>query len=495
MLAALTLTALTLAGGLQAAELPAAARDALQRARIPVSALGVLVQEAGSGRILLASGERVAMNPASLMKLLTTYAALDSFGPAWTWATPVYFGGPLRDGVLDGPLVIKGSGDPKLVIERLWLLLRRVQQLGVAEIRGDIVLDRSAFAPADGAAADFDGDPTRPYNVLPDALLLNFKSVIYSFVPDPARGVARVLADPDLGAARTERTVPLSAGACDDWRASLKATVGDTGYRFAGSYPQACGEQTWPLADPNPATYNTRIIETMWRELGGRLSGVVRDGPVPAGARLAFEQRSPPLAETVRDINKFSNNVMAQQLALSMDLHRAGATPPRAGVTAELGRDALRRWVAERLGEPPAHIVIDNGSGLSRHNRVSAAWLAALLQHAYSSPVMPELMSSLPVTGLDGTLRRSRATPGRAHLKTGSLREVAGVAGYVLADSGQRYVLVAIINHVNAQQGRATIDELVQWVMRDGVAPASASASPPPAPAAATRAARSLSRP
>ena len=510
-----------LAGNLQAAELPAAARDAMQRARIAESALSVLVQEAGSGRTLLASNERVAVNPASLMKLLTTYAALDSLGPAWSWATPVYFGGPLRDGVLEGPLVIKGAGDPKLVIERLWLLLRRVQQLGVTEIRGDIVLDRSAFAAADGAATDFDGDATRPYNVLPDPLLLNFKSVIYSFVPDPARGVARVMAEPDLGPGRAERTVPLNAGPCDDWRGALKAVAGDKGYRFAGSYPQACGEQTWPLADPNPATYNARFIETIWRELGGRLSGVVRDGPVPAGARLAFEYRSPPLAETVRDINKFSNNVMAQQLALSLALHRAGTAPQRggvgsgvgsgvsagvgagvgsvvgsgvsAGVTAEAARDTLRRWVAERLGEPPAEIVIDSGSGLSRQNRVTAAWLGVLLQHAYSSPVMPELMSSLPVTGLDGTLRRSRAAPGRAHLKTGSLREVAGVAGYVLADSGQRYVLVAIVNHANAAQARPAIDELVQWVMRDG--PAATAGLPPPTPHLATRQPPALKKP
>ncbi len=488
-----------LAGSLQAAELPAAARDALQRARIPESGFSVFVQEAGGSRTLLASNERAAVNPASLMKLLTTYAALDSLGPAWSWATPVYFGGPLRDGVLEGPLVIKGAGDPKLVIERLWLLLRRVQQLGVTEIRGDIVLDRSAFAAVEGAATDFDGDATRPYNVLPDALLLNFKSVTYSFVPDPTRGVARVLAEPELGVARVERTVPLSAGPCDDWRGALKAVAGDKGYRFAGSYPQACGEQTWPLADPNPASYNARFIEAMWRDIGGRLTGVVRDGAVPAGAWLAFEHRSPPLAETVRDINKFSNNVMSQQLALSLALHRVGAAPPRAGVgagvgagvsagvttaasagvTADAARDTLRRWVAERLGEPPAEIVIDNGSGLSRHNRVTAAWLGVLLQHAYTSPVMPELMSSLPVTGLDGTLRRSRAAPGRAHLKTGSLREVTGVAGYVLANSGQRYVLVAIANHANAPQARPAIDELVQWVMRDGAA-AAAGLPPPP---------------
>jgi serine-type D-Ala-D-Ala carboxypeptidase/endopeptidase (penicillin-binding protein 4) len=456
----------TFAAAHAASDLPPEAKTALQRAKVPEATLSVMVQELGTARTVLALQEHEAVNPASLVKLVTTYAALDLLGPAWAWSTPVWLLGPVRDGVLEGNVVIKGQGDPKLVIERLWLLLRRVQQAGVREIRGDIVLDRSAFAPAEGGAADFDNDATRPYNVQPDALLLNFKSVIYGFVPEPARGVARVLADPDLSAARTERTVPLVAGPCEDWRSALKASPGDGGYRFAGSYAAACGEQSWPLADPDAGSYNARLIETMWRDLGGRLAGSVREGLSPAGVKPSFEQRSPGLSETVRDINKFSNNVMAQQLALTLALQRQPGMP----ASAEGARETLRRWAAERLGDAPPELVLDNGSGLSRQTRLSAQWLARLLQQAYASAVMPELMSSLPVSGVDGTLRRSRGTAGRAHLKTGSLRDVAGLAGYVLSDSGRRYVLVAIINHPQAQQARPALDALVQWVIRDAPA-------------------------
>jgi D-alanyl-D-alanine carboxypeptidase/D-alanyl-D-alanine-endopeptidase (penicillin-binding protein 4) len=463
--------ALAMVGGHAAAaiasSLPPETLAALQRARVPPEAVAVVVQEAGSARSVLSHQARVPMNPASLIKLLTTYAALDQLGPAWTWSTPVLLTGPVRDGVLEGDLVIRGSGDPKLVVERVWLLLRRVQQVGVREIRGDIVLDRSAFGAPTGQPADFDGDPTRPYNVLADALLLNYKAVTYSFVPEPARGVARVVADPDLApdrpAERAPRTVPLSPGACDDWRGELKAAAVETGYRFDGRYPAACGEQSWPLADPDPASYNARLVGSLWRELGASLAGRVRDGTVPAGARTAFELRSPPLAEVVRDINKFSNNVMAQQLALTLALQRPGGAP----ATAEAAREALLRWVAERLGSSGDELVLENGSGLSRSTRVSAAWLARLLQHAWGSPVMPELASSLPVSGVDGTLRRARGAAGRAHLKTGSLRDVAGVAGYVLSDSGRRYVLVAMINHPNANAARPAIDALVQWILKD----------------------------
>lgn len=442
-----------------AAALPASVVAALDRARLPRDALVAMVQEVGS-----ASPPRLAwrvdqpVNPASLMKLLTTYAALEMLGPTWGWSTPVWLQGTLRDGVLDGNVVIKGSGDPKLVVERLWLLLRRVQQLGVREIRGDIVLDRSAFVVPEQNPAEFDGDGLRPYNVVADALMLNYKAVVLTITPLPARGVASIATDVPLAGVRLDASVPLTAGPCDDWRSALRADFADPGrFTLAGSYPAACGERSWPVAYADPKGYNERVIAGMWRELGGRLAGVVRDGAAP-GDRPAFEFGSPTLAEVIRDMNKYSNNVIAQQLFLTLALTQRGSGTPDAA------RELLRGWAAERFGAAAAAgLVVDNGSGLSRDARVSARLLTRLLQAAWAGQVMPELMSSLPVSGLDGTLKRSRATLGRAHLKTGSLRDVAGIAGYVLAASGRRYVVVAIANHANANAARPAFDALVQW--------------------------------
>jgi D-alanyl-D-alanine carboxypeptidase/D-alanyl-D-alanine-endopeptidase (penicillin-binding protein 4) len=449
-----------------AGTLPPEVDRALQRARVPASALVAVVQDLSSGRSVLSLGAQQAVNPASLAKLFTTVAALDLLGPAWAWSTPVWLQGSVRDGVLDGNLHIRGSGDPKLVMERLWLLLRRVQQQGVREIRGDIVIDNSAFATTDGNAADFDGEGTRPYNVRAEALLLNYKSVLYTFVPDPARGVAQVLVEPPLAGLTADRSVPLSNGPCDDWRGALKAGLGDPArMRFAGSYPTACGEQAWALADPAPASYNARLLAGLWREMGGSLTGTVREGPAPDG-KAGFELKSPPLLEVVREINKFSNNVMAQQLFLTMALQ---ADPQRPASPAA-AREHLRRWVTQRLGDPGAELLVDNGSGLSRDGRASARLLARLLQLSHDGPWAAELQSSLPVAGVDGTLRRARLQAGRAHLKTGSLRDVSGLAGYVLSHSGRRYVLVAIINHAQANAARPALDALVQWTLRDAPA-------------------------
>jgi D-alanyl-D-alanine carboxypeptidase/D-alanyl-D-alanine-endopeptidase (penicillin-binding protein 4) len=276
--------------------------------------------------------------------------------------------------------------------------------------------------------------------------------------------VALVGADPGLAGSQVERTVRLSSGPCEDWRSGLKASFADaTRVRFSGSYPAACGELNWPVADADPASYNARLIEALWRDMGGKLSGRVVDGSAPVGLKPSFELKSPPLADVVRDINKFSNNVMAQQLFLTLALQRQ----PGQAATAEAARAVLREWLVARTGELPPGMHLDNGSGLSRETRISAALMVRLLQLAWSSPSMPELLSSLPINGLDGTMRRSRATPGRAHLKTGSLRDVAGVAGFVLSDSGRRYVLVAIINHPNANAARPALDALVQWSLRD----------------------------
>ena len=441
--------------------LPASVAAALDRAKVPRESVFAMVQEVGGARPRLTWQTEQPANPASLMKLLTTFSALELLGPAWTWTTPVWLQGTLRDGVLDGNLVLKGSGDPKLVLERMWLLLRRVQQLGVREIRGDIVLDRSAFVVPEQSPADFDGEALRPYNVRADALMLNYKAVVFTFTPDAARGIAVISTDPPLAGVRVDTGLPLTAGACEDWRGALRADFTDPmRLRFAGSFAAACAEKTWAVAYADPERYNARALLGMWKEMGGRIGGTVRDGAAPA-TPPSFELASPSLAEVIRDINKYSNNVMAQQLFLTLGLTQRGAGTPDAA------REVMRQWAQARLGTAGATLAIDNGSGLSRESRVSAQLLTRLLLAAWASPVMPELMASLPVAGVDGTLKRSRATLGRAHLKTGSLRDVAGIAGYVLANSGRRYVVVAIANHPNANAARPAFDALVQWAAGD----------------------------
>jgi D-alanyl-D-alanine carboxypeptidase/D-alanyl-D-alanine-endopeptidase (penicillin-binding protein 4) len=477
----LLLIALCCASALTQAQIPAAVDAELARAKVPQDAVALLVLDANnpSAAPRLTHRATVPMQAASVIKLVTTYAALDLLGPAYIWATPVFVDGTVRAGVLSGNVYIQGQGDPKLVLERLWLLLRRLQGIGIARIQGDIVLDNSAFEAVTTDPAAFDGEPLRPYNANPDALLINYKTVVMTFTPDVPRRLAHVQFDPPLWGVQTQDTVPLQTGSCGDYRAALKAALADPQrIAFAGAYPADCGEKVWSIAYSDPASYAPRAVRGLWRSMGGALSGMVRYGQVPAAllaAPPALEVRSAPLAEIIRDINKYSNNVMAQQVFLTLGRDASGSVGSLAA-----SRAVVQRWWQERIAHKTGTAAeaatdgfieplnFDNGSGLSRQERISARALGQLLQSAYRSPLMPELMASLPISGVDGTLKRAKfAKPGSAHLKTGSLNEVTALAGYVHGASGKRYVLVAIANHPNAHAARAAFDALVNWTAQD----------------------------
>ncbi len=441
------------AGAAPADALPLSVQVALRQAQVPATALGVVVQALDEPRPRLAWQADSAVNPASVTKLVTSMAALETLGPAWQWQTPVWL-------TEDGGLAVQGSGDPRLSLERLWVGLRR---LNITELRGPLRLDRSAFTSGSAEPGDFDGEPWRVGNAQPEALLLNAKSVTYTVrVEGP---LARITADPPLDAAQT---VPTTPGPCGDWRGALKLQwAAGQRPRFAGSYPVACGEQGWTLADPEPASYPGRLLTVMLREAGiaWRSDGVL-DAPAPTTAPSLLWP-GPTLAEALRDMNKVSSNLMAQQVLLSTA--RAAGVPAPSPDTAAAW---LQTWLDARAGStPPTRIV--NGSGLARETRISPGQLAALLRWAWGQPWMPELLASLPLAGLDGTLSRQPgrfgAAVGRAHLKTGSLRDVVALAGTVDARSGRRWVLVAVVNHPQAQAARGALDALLRWVAQDAV--------------------------
>jgi len=443
--------------------LPESVVAALRGAAIPPAASAIVVVPLAPGGVSIEVNGAQPMNPASTMKLVTTYAALDLLGPAYTWRTEVFAAGALRRDVLDGDLVFRGSGDPKLVIESLWLLVQRIRGYGIREIRGDVVLDRSAFASTGHDPAEFDGERFRPYNAGPDALLVNFEAVSLAFVPDPEARSARIVAIPQLAGMTLPAAVRGTDGPCGDWRGKLQADFSEPmAPVFRGAYPLACGEQTWHLSLLDHGRYFAAAFGALWSSAGGSWRGRLREGTVPADARRIALNESAPLAEVVRDVNKFSNNVMARQIYLSLgtDGGRAPATPARAEA-------AIRAWLDSR-GLAMPELVLENGSGLSRSERLSAAGLSRLLHHAYASPLMPELMASLPLAGVDGTMRKRNGAAGAAHIKTGLLADVRAIAGYVHAASGRRYVVVAIINHPNARNGQAAHDALLQWIHANG---------------------------
>jgi D-alanyl-D-alanine carboxypeptidase/D-alanyl-D-alanine-endopeptidase (penicillin-binding protein 4) len=449
----------------QPAPLPAPLREALLNAGVPLGAVGLYIQESGAARPLLDHNANRPMNPASTMKLLTTLAGLELLGPSYTWHTEAWLDGALTADVLQGNLVLKGYGDPKVTLEDIWLFLRDLRARGLREIRGDLVLDRSFFAVEPMDPAQFDNDPTRPYNVGPDALLLNYKSVRLQFLPQEDSGTVKIISTPDLPQISILNQLALGAGNCEFWPEKPQAIPEQARLVFTGIFPRGCGEKAKSFSLLSPNDYAYAVFQQLWRELGGTLTGRARDGVVPDSARLFATWESPPLAEMIRDINKFSNNVMARQLFLTLAL--AADNPP---VSSDKARQALRDWLARNHLDFP-ELQIENGSGLSRSDRISPRHLAELLLYAWRSPFMPEFAASLPVPGVDGTLRRrltDSPSAGRGHLKTGYLEGVRAIAGYVLDRRGNTVVVVSLINHSQAVAAQGFQEAVVQWVWSRG---------------------------
>jgi serine-type D-Ala-D-Ala carboxypeptidase/endopeptidase (penicillin-binding protein 4) len=450
------------------AELPQPVGQAFLSAHVPLHSVSLVVQEVGAPHPLFWHDPTRPMNPASVMKLVTTFAALELLGRDYRWKTEAYLGGPLTDGVLRGDLVLKGYGDPKITIEQWQSFMAALRANGLERVNGDLGLDRTWFKPAPHDPAEFDHEPLKPYNVGPDALLVSFKSVRFMFAPNAAGDAVEMRAEPALPEIALGAPPGLGLGDCGDWRGMLGAAFINSGATakasFAGRFAPACGARDWYVALLDHPHFVHGMFTTYFREAGGQFDGGVKEERAPRGAMPFATLESPPLYDIVRDVNKLSNNVMARQIFLTLATTRY---PPPA--TPALAADVVQRFLKERRISMPG-LVLENGSGLSRNERVTAGGLAQLLAAADRSPSREEFASSLAVAATDGTVEKrfqNGTVAGQALLKTGTLEGVKALAGYVIDAQSRRWIVVAIINHPNAAQGQAALDSLVQWIYRN----------------------------
>lgn len=447
---------------------PAPIRQALKQAGIPESATSIYVHEIGTSQPLIAFNSDKPMNPASVMKLVTTFAGLELLGPAYTWKTELYANGVLKGDKLQGDLVIKGYGDPRLNLENFWLLTRRLRQTGLREITGDLLLDSSYFDVPIRDPAAFDNKPYRAYNTAPEALLVNYRTMELRLIPQPESKTVRIITNPLPELLDLSNNLKLTMGKCNEWRNTLGADIraDAKGNRRAsitlnGSYSVNCGEKILLLSLHNSSTYTLSLFRQLWKEQGGIFNGKARAGTVPNGKLPLETHQSPPLAEIIRDINKFSNNIAARQLYLAL-----GATNGNVPATLTKSNVAIRQWLTSRKLDFP-ELIIENGSGLSRKERISARHLGELLLTAFQSSVMPEFVSSLPISAMDGSMKKrlnETTVSGRAHIKTGLLDGVKTMAGYMLDKSGRRVAIVFFVNHSKSGSARPAMDMLLHWV-------------------------------
>lgn len=439
-------------------KLPTEVADVLDSAGVPHSAVGIYVYDLKQDKVVVDVAGDNLFNPASVMKLITTFAALDMLGPAYTWKTDVLIDGPIVDGHLDGNLYFKGHGDPKLSLEQFWMLLRELRTRGLNNIGGNVYLDRSTFAIDRHDPGEFDSEPTRPYNVGADALLLNYKTFLLRFVPDEAAGKVAILAEPQLAGVNIINNLALGKRHCNDWPRT--PTHSGTTLAFIGVFPLGCGEKARYYSLLEPDAYFAAVFGQLWTELGGTLAGTVQPGNVPIEASFLATHESASLAEVVRETNKFSNNVMARHLFLSLGIDQGYP------LTNDKAQRALTKWL-ERHRLYFSGLEVDNGSGLSRKSRLSPRQLGEVLVAAWRSPLMPEFVASLPLVAVDGTMRQrldDSPVAGHAHVKTGYLDDVRAVAGYIKDQRGRDLAVVFFMNHERSRFASVAPDKFIEWV-------------------------------
>ncbi|TDJ16898.1 MAG: D-alanyl-D-alanine carboxypeptidase/D-alanyl-D-alanine-endopeptidase [Gammaproteobacteria bacterium] len=449
-------------------KLPSTVQKLLKNYKIPEQSLSLFIKEIDQRQPLMTLNADIPRNPASTIKIITTFAGLELLGPTYSWQTKFYLDGTLADYTLDGNLVMQGGGDPFLVSEAFWHILFTLQAKGLKHINGDLLIDDGEFEDETGSPADFDNKPYRAYNVFPDAALVNFRVHQFNFVPQ--KDSLHIYADPPAATMKINNKVKLTKGRCRGKHRHIKHDVVTHGHQtlitFTGDYPRSCGHQNLLRTIMPNDQYVFGVFKSLWENMGGTITGTVGKTRIN-GEKPFYVATSRPLTEIITYINKYSNNVMARQLLLTIGKEMQESNGKDKG-SKTLGRQAIKEWLVS-IGIPAPELVLDNGSGLSRKSSVSAATMGALLEHAYHSPYQPEFMASLPMLGIDGTVRKrlNGAVPaGEIRIKTGLLNDVRAMAGYVRSQSDKHYVVVSLQNYPGIQNGVGTQvqDEILKWL-------------------------------
>ncbi|MCX7079621.1 MAG: D-alanyl-D-alanine carboxypeptidase/D-alanyl-D-alanine-endopeptidase, partial [Pseudomonas sp.] len=436
-------------------------QQALKASKLQDNALSlVMIPLNGPGTPTIFNAD-VSVNPASTMKLVTTYAALEMLGPNHQWKTEFYTDGTLSGGILHGNLYLKGGGDPKLNMEKLWLLMRDLRANGVQQVTGDLVLDRNFFVQPQLPEFNDDGNnENKPFLVKPDALMVNLKAL--RFVARNDSGKVLISVEPPIASIHIDNQVKaINSKECTGNVRYNPVAQADGGMSVTvnGQLGDGCSSQTY-LSLLDHATYTAGAVRAIWQELGGSIQGQDRLAAVPKDAKVLARAFSPDLAEIIRDINKYSNNTMAQQLFLSLGAQFRNDADAD---DAKAAQRVVRQWLAKK-GITAPHLVMENGSGLSRAERVSAREMGAMLQAAWRSPYSAEFISSLPIAGTDGTMRKRlkrTAMAGEAHIKTGTLNTVRAIAGFSRDSNGNTWAVVAILNDPRPFGASSVLDQVL----------------------------------
>lgn len=481
--------------------IPGSVEQAIKRSGINKDSISFAVAEIPSvanpkpqTRTILSWRDEVGMNPASTIKLLTTLVALDILGPKYRWRTELFTDGAIKNGTLKGNIYFVGHGDPKWIPEELARLTKKLREMGIQRIDGNLIFDRSAYSPQVMDELTIDGEALRAYNVPPDPLLYSFRTLSFQINPNKHGDALHITYTPKLARFTIQNDIVMSSEPCDGGKRDIRleitpdpsstpgsGTKNKTANQwlatFTGEIPQSCRGISYNVVKFDPDTFLTLGFTAAWEEAGGSWTKPPRgqSGSAPVFARPLLNFEGLSLLDASNDINKFSNNVMARQVFLTLALEKVGKPADIAS-----GEKVMQAWLAQR-GLSFPELVIENGSGLSRNETISARNLNNLLIAAQNLPIAEVFTSTLPLAGSEGTVRNRLITQLRkflhlkkkpeARIKTGTLNNVRTISGYVFSKSGRIYAVTSFINDPKANRGQEIHDQLLMWLLEDGPDP------------------------
>jgi D-alanyl-D-alanine carboxypeptidase/D-alanyl-D-alanine-endopeptidase (penicillin-binding protein 4) len=481
--------------------IPNSVEQAIKRSGIPKDSISIAVTEIPStanpmpsARTIMSWRDEIAMNPASTIKILTTLVALDILGAKYRWKTELFTDGAIKNGILKGNIYFVGHGDPKWIPEELSELTKKLRNLGIQQINGNLIFDRGAYTKQVMEDTTIDGETLRAYNVSPDPLLYAFRTLSFEINLNKNSDIANIVYTPKLARFKIDNQLKVISSPCNNPKNNIRLEIipnpneintsqlnnrSAIQWRavFTGEISRYCKNLSFNVVKFDPDTFLTLGFTAAWEEAGGKWSRPPNGqaGSVPIYARPLLSYEGLTLLDASQDINKLSNNVMARQVFLTLGLEKMGK--PTDILSSE---KVIHAWLNQRGLQFP-ELIIENGSGLSRNEAISARNLNKLLISGQELPISDVFLSTLPLVGSEGTVRHRLINQMRnflhlkkkpeARIKTGSLDNVRTISGYVFSKSGRIYAVTSFINDPKANRGQDIHDQLLTWLLEDGPEP------------------------
>lgn len=460
------LSLITLLSSLAFASLPSGIETIIAKYPLDRHSIAIDIRDVHSGLNVGSLNTHAIMTPASVIKLLTTYSALLHLGFDYRWSTLFYYTGEIRGGTLYGDLVIKPHGDPNLSSTSIQAIAAKIRSKGISQITGDIIIDRSFFNIVNQDTSGFDENTYSAYNAMPDSMMFNERLTTLKIAPKGGEVV--VESDFKDESFKVINNAKVVYGSCRGSRAWPKVKINKEYEKplifVSGTISNRCPERTIQKVVTKPyKSFYYALKETM-REVGISNHSGLKLLNKPANAKALFIYKSRTLEESVSIINKDSNNVMARQLMLTL-----GAYIYNRPSTLYKGREAIKQILTKHGVHLTPQSFIDNGCGLSRLALLKASDLTKLLISAYSR-YGQRWLNTLSIAGVDGTTKRrfrKSFVKNRAWFKTGTIKGVKNIIGYVRGNSGALYSVVILVNHKKAGYGAALQNDIIKWLARN----------------------------